>query len=79
MEQGQWVIEGPTKINITINICIGSIHNRVTRFYTGHQPTATLLLFPNLRLDVNKIYNTKHRPRLSYPQKLIAQKKRGQF
>ena len=35
MEQGQWVIEGPTKINITTSICIGFIHNRVTKFYTA--------------------------------------------
>jgi predicted lactoylglutathione lyase len=32
----------------------------VIEFYVNRQLTATLLLYPNLGLTVNKIYNTKH-------------------
>ena len=35
-------------------VYIGSIHNKVTKFYTNHQPTSTIFLYPGLGPNVNK-------------------------
>jgi len=39
-----------------MEFCSRSIHNRVSKFYVGHQLTTTLL-FPGLGSTENKIWN----------------------
>ena len=48
-----------------MNICGEFLHNRVTKFYVGSQPTATLILFSSLGPAADKIYDAKHRRRPS--------------